>query len=211
MADDTRIFVIDTSCSRRATVAHALGSYGLFAEPTDHLELSDLDAERRTLALICDDDGELDAFFTLAAGAAHPIAYAIYAEQPNLRRATRLVRDGACDYLAMPLAEDSVRDVIAMAGNAAAWSPSHGLRRIIGRKRLELLTDRERQVLVCVASGQSNREIAGALSISHRTVEVHRANMLRRLEASNTREATRIAIDGGLMGDPAEPIRDRQE
>jgi FixJ family two-component response regulator len=49
------------------------------------------------------------------------------------------------------------------------------------RERLERLTPRERQILAAVAKGHSNKEIAQELDISHRTVEMHRGRMMRRL------------------------------
>lgn len=47
---------------------------------------------------------------------------------------------------------------------------------------LDRLTPREREVLSAVANGLTNRQTAGLLGISHRTVEVHRARLMRKLE-----------------------------
>ena len=63
----------------------------------------------------------------------------------------------------------------------------------------ERLTPREREVLTGMAAGHSNRSIAEHLSISPRTVEIHRANMLTKIGATHTSDAIRIAIEAALI------------
>ena len=87
-------------------------------------------------------------------------------------------------------------------GRAVARSESFGnakLREVMARARVEVLTRREREVLSGVASGLSNRLIGEKLSISPRTVEIHRANMLNKLGARHTSEAIRIAIEAAMV------------
>ncbi len=62
------------------------------------------------------------------------------------------------------------------------------------------LTARERQVLVGIAQGQTNREIAQQLGISHRTVETHRESLMRKLEVRTVAGLTRLALEAGLVG-----------
>jgi len=64
---------------------------------------------------------------------------------------------------------------------------------------LALLTARERQVLVGVAGGQTNKEIAQELGISHRTVESHRESLMRKLEVYTVAGLTKIALEEGLV------------
>jgi FixJ family two-component response regulator len=64
---------------------------------------------------------------------------------------------------------------------------------------VQKLTRREREVLAGVAAGLSNRLIGENLSISPRTVEIHRANMLTKMAANHTSEAIRIAIEASLV------------
>jgi two-component system response regulator NreC len=65
--------------------------------------------------------------------------------------------------------------------------------------RIERLTTRERDVLVEIAAGATNKEIAGRLSISVRTVESHRESVMRKLELRGVANLTRFAIDAGLL------------
>lgn len=61
------------------------------------------------------------------------------------------------------------------------------------------LSKRERQVLKRIAEGAKNREIAKELSISIKTVEKHRANLMRKLDLHNTAALTAFAIEHGLL------------
>ena len=63
----------------------------------------------------------------------------------------------------------------------------------------EPLTTREREVLKLIAEGKSNREIANLLYISIRTVENHRANIMRKLNLSKTADMVRYAIEKGYI------------
>jgi len=63
----------------------------------------------------------------------------------------------------------------------------------------ELLTPREREILYLVAQGMTNSEIASKLYISRRTVETHRANLMRKLGLKNQAELIRFAIRRGIL------------
>jgi len=65
------------------------------------------------------------------------------------------------------------------------------------------LTLREREVLIQIATGHSNKGIAAALGISVRTVESHRETMMRKLGIRGTASLTKFAIDAGLVRDEA--------
>jgi DNA-binding NarL/FixJ family response regulator len=65
---------------------------------------------------------------------------------------------------------------------------------------LAQLSARERQVLIGVAQGRTNREIALDLGISHRTVETHRESLMRKLGVRTVAGLTRLALEAGLVG-----------
>jgi len=62
-----------------------------------------------------------------------------------------------------------------------------------------LLTPRERQVLKLIAEGYSNKEIAEYLTLSHKTVEKHRSNLMHKLDLHNAPAVTAYAIHHGLL------------
>lgn len=59
---------------------------------------------------------------------------------------------------------------------------------------LELLTPREREVLAAVAKGLTNRQTGELLGISHRTVEVHRARLMRKLEVESIAQLVALYV-----------------
>lgn len=61
------------------------------------------------------------------------------------------------------------------------------------------LTDREREVLVLVAEGRSNKEIAAALGVSVRTIETHREHLMRKLDIHSAAGLVRFAVAKGLV------------
>jgi len=63
----------------------------------------------------------------------------------------------------------------------------------------DLLTPRQRDILRLVSIGHTNREIADMLEISVRTVEVHRFNLMRRLNVRNVAQLLRRALQLGLL------------
>jgi DNA-binding NarL/FixJ family response regulator len=63
----------------------------------------------------------------------------------------------------------------------------------------DTLTGREREILKLIAEGHTNRRISDMLSISVRTVETHRANLMRKLDVHSVAELTALAADRGLI------------
>ena len=73
---------------------------------------------------------------------------------------------------------------------------------------VEPLTEREREVLVLVATGKTNRQIAGELFVALDTVKKHVSHIFEKLGATNRTEATARARELGLLVDAAESARD---
>ena len=69
----------------------------------------------------------------------------------------------------------------------------------IKRKRPEALTQREQEILQLIWSGLKNKEIAQRLNISVKTVEAHRANMMKKVRVSNAAQLLNAAIQEGLI------------
>lgn len=65
---------------------------------------------------------------------------------------------------------------------------------------LQAVTSRERQFLTRIASGHSNKAIARELKLSVKTVEKHRANLMRKLSLHNATDIRRFAMQHHLMG-----------
>ena len=116
----------------------------------------------------------------------------------DVTTAVRAMKLGASDFIEKPFEEDIL---IAILDRVFA-TLSNALRGAEGksdaRARLDRLSQRERQVLIALAAGQSNKLIAYELDVSIRTVEMHRAGMMERLGVRSFAEALRLAVEGDL-------------
>jgi DNA-binding NarL/FixJ family response regulator len=117
----------------------------------------------------------------------------------------RAIREGADGYLSKDLAVQDLREAIASVMAGRPWYSSavqEVLARVVragGVRPLEKLTPREREVLVGIARGLTSKEIAGEFNISTRTVETHRAALMRKLELRSIALLTQLAIREGLV------------
>jgi FixJ family two-component response regulator len=109
------------------------------------------------------------------------------------------MQSGVLDYVTWPIDEGELAAILGDAEEKGRSLTSARLREANARSRIQRLSEREREVLGCVASGLSNDLIARRLGISSRTVEIHRAKMLNKIGASHTSEAIRIAIEAALI------------
>lgn len=107
--------------------------------------------------------------------------------------AVQALKAGADDFLEKPFDDETIEQAIrsALQRNAEV----RGEAGEIGR-RLDSLSARERQVLDGLVQGQANKVIAHELGISPRTVEVYRANLMSKMQASSLSELVRLAILG---------------
>lgn len=105
----------------------------------------------------------------------------------ELRDAVRLLAEGEC-YFTTPAGREGCPE--AETSDSALETSA----------KLAQLTCREREVLIEIARGRSNKEIAGRFNISVRTVESHREALMRKLCTRGTAALTRLAIDHGLAG-----------
>jgi len=122
------------------------------------------------------------------------------------RMILRMLEAGARGYVDKSAgSEELLRGIRAVAkgetflyAEAAAALVDSLRKRSMRRKRSETLGRREREVLQLLAGGKSSAQIAGALSIATGTVEVHRRNIMRKLDLHNVADLTRYAIREGL-------------
>jgi DNA-binding NarL/FixJ family response regulator len=96
----------------------------------------------------------------------------------------------------------AVKTLVARSKGETTRSASPSNRSYGGRTKSRTIfhpTPREREVLRLVWGGLSNREIADRLGISSRTIEAHRASLMKKLRVANTAQLVRIAIEQGLI------------
>ena len=108
------------------------------------------------------------------------------------------MKAGAVDFIEKPFEEDVLIEAIKRAAAALGQNPTDTDEVEAIHVRLNQLTERERQVLYGVVEGLPNKTIAYNLSISPRTVEVHRASVMSKMRAKSLPELVRMALAADL-------------
>jgi two-component system response regulator FixJ len=116
--------------------------------------------------------------------------------------AVRAMKAGAVDFIEKPFDEKSILDSVALAQSRFAAQRASAAAEASARERLGTLTPREREVFDEIVRGKQNKMIAFELDISPRTVEVHRARVLEKLEARSLSELVRLALAAGVPISP---------
>ncbi len=111
------------------------------------------------------------------------------------------IRHGAKGYVLKDVPTDEIKlaiDTVMTGAQYLCTGAATALEPTIGDGR-ETLTGREQTVLLELAQGKSNKEVANALEISVRTVETHRKNIKRKLGINSTAGLTRYALEHGVL------------
>lgn len=108
--------------------------------------------------------------------------------------AVRAMKAGAVEFIEKPFEKAVLLSAIEQGFEQLRRSGSVRERALDAGVRLQVLTPREREVLDGLASGLPNKTIAYDLGISPRTVEIHRANLMTKLEVRSLSEALRLAF-----------------
>ncbi len=106
--------------------------------------------------------------------------------------AVRAIRAGALDVLEKPFSNDKLIGLVRAALAIAADKASQASLRDRLSHKLQSLSSRERDVLKLIVEGYSNKQIASALAISPRTVDIHRSRVMEKLEAGSLAELVRM-------------------
>ncbi|MEO6215470.1 MAG: response regulator FixJ [Sphingomonas sp.] len=114
--------------------------------------------------------------------------------------AVQVMKAGAVDFIEKPFEKAVLMGAIEAAFERMDHSTSSAVRAGEAELVVAGLTAREREVLEGLAAGLPNKTIAYDLGISPRTVEVHRANIMSKLQARSLSDALRIAFAAGLGG-----------
>jgi len=112
--------------------------------------------------------------------------------------AVRAMKAGAIDFIEKPFEKATLLSALDAAFRRLSDADARGTRAAEAGVLLAALTPRESDVLAGLAKGLPNKTIAYDLGISPRTVEVHRANLMTKLNVRSLSDALRIAFAAGL-------------
>ena len=112
----------------------------------------------------------------------------------DITMAVSAMRKGAFDFIEKPFDERHLLTVIRSAVTAKRLQSQDTAQIEELRSRFNTLSSRQRQVMELAVAGLSNKEIASQLDISAKTVEIHRAWVMERMDAKNLVELVRIGL-----------------
>jgi DNA-binding NarL/FixJ family response regulator len=213
MAEPIRVLVADDHTIVRSGIRHVLESdtgFQVIGEAGSGSEAVALAGSLRPDVIVLDismpDQSGLEVAARLRQSSDSRIL--ILSMHNNTEYVLESVRAGAHGYLLKDTAASELRQAIrTVCRGESYFSPpvasrlTEAMRGEHGGERpgLDQLTGREREVLLGIARGQTNKEIAADLGISHRTVETHRESLMRKLQLHSVAELTRFAIGTGIV------------
>jgi len=192
------VFVVDDDPAMRQSLRWLIESVGLAVE--------DFDSAEAFLRRYHDDDPgclvldvrmpgtsglELQELLT---GHGVQIPVIVVTGYADVNMAVRAMKAGAVEFIEKPFNDQVLLDRIQAAIEKDSAGRSRKTQRSAIEKRLNLLTDREMQVLRRVVAGMSNKEIAANLSVSDKTIEVHRSHIMRKMQAKNVADLVRLVV-----------------
>jgi two-component system response regulator FixJ len=134
----------------------------------------------------------------------NPLPVVFLTGQGDIPSTVRAMRGGAEDFLMKMAGKQEILKAVERALARGRAELREREDRLHWRKRFELLSDRELEVLREVVRGKPNKQIADKLGVTERTVKLHRTSLTRKLNVYSVAELTRLVSDSGLFQDAAE-------
>jgi two-component system response regulator FixJ len=108
--------------------------------------------------------------------------------------AVKAIKAGAADFVQKPFRDQELLDRIREVLEEDAHSRAEKLQRNEILRRMDTLTEREREVMEQVVDGKANKVVAIDLNVSQRTVEIHRANVMEKMKARSLAQLVRLVM-----------------
>ena len=112
----------------------------------------------------------------------------------------KAMKAGAIDFLTKPVREQELLDAVTGALERDRKRRAEEKSNSDARARFALLTPRERQIMALVTGGLMNKQVAGKIGISERTVKIHRGNVMRKMRTKSLADLVMIAENLGIRG-----------
>jgi RNA polymerase sigma factor (sigma-70 family) len=198
MKESPTVYLVDDDPSVRDALMLLLSLRDIAAKPFENAEslLAELTAEHRGCVLSdlkMPGKSGLDLLEELSAQHIR-LPIVILTAHGDVATTRAALRGGAFDFLEKPVDEDILVDVLTHALAEDARSFSRQRETDAHKARISSLTPREREVFRLLGRGYQNREIAGELGISPRTVEVYKARMMEKLDCETIADVVRLAL-----------------
>jgi FixJ family two-component response regulator len=126
------------------------------------------------------------------------IPFIVISGHANISLSVQAMKDGAKDFFTKPIKNQDLLDCIFTAVQGDE-KDKMAKQKTLFDSRLALLTAREKEVLLLIAQGLPSKTIAAELSVSKNTVDVHRVNILRKMQTKTVGQLIAQAVYYGLV------------
>ncbi len=196
MKSEPTVFVVDDDKAVRRFLSGLIASIGLKVETfASAQELLDADEPNQPGCLLLDirmpgmSGLELQRELALR-NIRIPII--ILTGHGDVQVAVHAMKEGAMDFIEKPFNNELLLDRIQKAVAESVRVDTSRIKRAEIAHRIDLLTPRERQVLDMVAAGEPNKAVARHFDISEKTIEIHRAKVMVKMQAKSLADLVRM-------------------
>jgi FixJ family two-component response regulator len=198
------VFIVDDDDAVRRALARVIGAAGYrvetFASAQAFLDARRIDSAPACLVLDVQLPGLSGLELQHALHASFETLPIIFVTgHGDIQMTVSAMKAGATDFLAKPVSAAALLNAIdaALQRSARALASRSEIDSI--HRRLERLTPREREVLVLVVNGWLNKQVASELGTVEKTVKVHRARVMEKMEANSLAELVRLSDKAGIF------------
>ena len=205
----TKIILVDDHLMMRIGLKSLINSTGIFTvvgEASDGLQMLDVIRNSRADIVLLDlSMPSLDGIEGIARIKKLPLPPRILVLTANTdsESITAALENGADGYITKDAGKEKLITAINSVMTNRGYLNEKLREKILLRPRrassISILSMREREILKMLCDGVPNREVARALNISTRTIDSHRANILKKLGANSNSELVKIAIENKLL------------
>jgi FixJ family two-component response regulator len=208
-ADQSIVFVVDDDPSVRKSLGRLLRTAGYptetFASVMDFLGRSPHpEAGCLVLDVCLPEISGLEAQEKLSQANYH-LPTVFITGHADVPMSVRAMKGGAVDFLPKPVSDDELLGAVAtaLARERQQRDARNEVEQI--RRRVASLTPREQEVLHCVVAGQLNKQIAAHLGVAEKTVKVHRARVMQKMQTTTLAELVRVSGKAGIPAADSTP------
>ncbi len=205
MSQDKNVYVVDDDPAMRDSLDFLLGSAGFNVRVFDSAqafldELAKLEPGCVVTDVRMPGINGMELLRRVNSGA-RKLPVIVMTGHGDVPLAVEAMKLGALDFLEKPFEDERLIGMIETALSEQQNGSKSDAASADMAARVASLTQRERQVMQGLVTGQSNKTIAREYDISPRTVEVYRATVMTKMQAGNLSELVRFAIRAGLVED----------
>lgn len=202
MRPDTTIYVVDDDEAVRDSLQIMLEAHGFGIKSFGSGEefLATLAPDMDGCVLLDVNMPGLNGFDVQQRLAGSGLPVIVVTGHGDVPSAVKAMKAGAVDFVEKPFADAVILDAVdrALTQRDATKRAQHVAAEI--KARLDRLTPREREVFEQLVLGQPNKIIAHLLTISPRTVEIHRSRVMEKMQVRHLSELVRMALAVGIKG-----------